>query len=118
MSAEDDVFAALLQLAAAGEQQQQQPGKAPQEQDYDDDMGEIAEVLDDPVKPEREPAEQTPAALSAPAFDPTPLEDRVFLEECPTNKDAVGGNQKRVRAPSVPLSSFPLHPFNLSALCG
>ena len=41
MSAEDDVFAALLQLAAAGEQQQQQPGKAPQEQDY----GSMMEVL-------------------------------------------------------------------------
>eukprot|EP01043_Picozoa_sp_COSAG02_P040040 COSAG02_NODE_3208_length_7162_cov_236.150538_3_plen_370_part_00 len=125
---EGDVFAALMQLANAGEAQQMQqqevemggkPGGVGAEEPYEEEMGEIAEVLDDP------PAHPEPAAgaPAAPAFVSPPAEERVYLEECPTNKNAPPGNQKRVRrlppssrspslssSPPLPLSRVRLRP--------
>ena len=112
---ETDVFAALLQLATAGEQQQQQQqpeephpqaeaggeqqvreGEVAEDVDEEDEeeVGEIAEVLDEP------PVDQP--------------EERVYLEECPTNKNAPPGNQKRVRT-HCPRRSVAL-PLSLSTL--
>ena len=105
---ETDAFAALMQLATAGEQQQQQQQQQQQEQEQREEPhtqgegkaeaegkqqgweGEVAVAAD-----EEEEEGEIAEVLDGPSVNQA--QERVYLEECPTNKHAPPGNQKRVR---------------------